>query len=418
MPNPAPSKETSSMFSPLTRLNLVILCGITLIYGALLLTEFLPSIIAMLAASLILTYLLLGPVRGLENLLKKIVPPQWNLPSSLRRALSIILVYLLCLGFLVLGLLRIAIPLSVQFKAFAKELPAHISKVGPNQSTQPHPPYRQVIQQTLLEETTHNAGETQISTQTKVSVKRPAAQNPKSRILTATSQLIVQKISLLSKKYAARLGRYVLDIGTTTLNGLIYTLTTLVLVFYLLHDGKAVQRGLVELMPTRHEAFAEQFLNHLHKQFYTVVKGQVLMGVLSGGAIYCLLLMMGIKYALLLGVVFGAASILPVIGPWLGLIPIVVIIEVSPNPINILPVLLLAGLFYLTKAYWLWPKLISRKFNTHPILFILTFLVCIKVMGFPGVFLSFPLASILGVWMEFQKTRHRRLAPQTGVLAE
>lgn len=418
MPNPTPSENTFGIFSPLTRLNLVILCIIALIYGALVLTEFLPSIIAMLAASLIVTYLLLGPVRGLENLLKKILPQKWNVPSSLRRALSIILVYLLCFGFLLLGILRIAIPLSVQFKAFAKELPAHISKVGTTQPTQLHPPYRQVIQQTLLEETVNTAGETQISTQTKVSVKRSVPQSPKTRILTATSELIVQKISLLSKNYAAKLGRYVLDIGTTTFNGLIYTLTTLVLVFYLLHDGKAIQRGLVELMPTRHEAFAEQFLNHLHKQFYTVVKGQVLMSVLSGGALYCLLLIIGVKYALLLGVVFGAASILPVIGPWLGLIPTIVIIEVSPNPINILPVLLVAGLFYLTKAYWLWPKLISRKFNIHPILFILTFLVCIKVMGFPGVFLSFPLASILGVWMEFQKARHRRLTPQTGALTE
>lgn len=406
MSNPATPdpQKTSSMFSPLTKLNLVILCLIALIYAALTLTEFLPNIIAMLAASLIVTYLLLGPVKGLESFLTKILPARWKVSTGLRRALSIIIVYLLCLGLLIFGILRIAIPLSVQFKEFARDLPTHISKVKPERSGQPN----KMLRQTWLENNTQTIGDTQITSQNRISISQPATKSPKTKILAATATLAMQKISMLSKNYAAKLGRYALDIGATTLNSLIYALTTLVLVFYLLHDGQAIKRGLVDLMPTRHEAMAEQFLDHLHKQFYTMIKGQVLMAVLSGGAIYCLLLIMGLKYALLLGVVFGAASILPVIGPWLGLVPIIVMIELGHNPINILPVLVVAGLFYLTKAYWLWPKLISREFDIHPILFILTFLACIKVVGFPGVFLSFPLASVLGVWLDFRRERRQK----------
>jgi predicted PurR-regulated permease PerM len=123
---------------------------------------------------------------------------------------------------------------------------------------------------------------------------------------------------------------------------------------------------------------------------------------------YAALLMLGVKYALLLGVILGGVSILPVIGPWLGLLPIIAVVEMGGNPIHVLPVLLVAGCFYLIKAYWLWPKLVSRKFDLHPILFILTFLMCTKIMGFSGIFLSFPLASVVGVWMDIQKARHSK----------
>ncbi len=405
-PLPASPDPASGIFSPLTKLNLLILCVFALIYAGLMLTEFMPAIIVMLACSLILTYLLLGPVTGIENLLFKLLSKRWKASQGLCKALAIILVYLVFFGLIAFSILRIALPLSIQLKEFAKEIPNYISKVNPSASaTSSIQGTGPLLRETLQTRNRERFGDAEIIRQEQITIVQPKPPRNKSRLLSATVTLAMQKIAIISKSYAAKLGGYILDIGTTTLSGLIYTLTTLVLVFYLLYDGKTLQKGMVELLPTRHEVFAEAFLNRLHNQFYTIVKGQVLMSFLSGGLLYCLLLVMGIKYALLLGVVYGAASILPVIGPWLGLIPIIVIVELRGNPINILPVLLTAGLFYLTKAYWLWPKLISKKFDIHPLLFLLTFLACIKVVGFLGVFLSFPFTSILGVWVDFQKAR-------------
>ncbi len=386
MPNPTPAKssttETGRIFSPLTRLNLFLMGLMFLLYVIFTLTEFMPSIIAMLAASLIVTYLLLGPVHGLESLLTKIFPKKWQASSGLRRILAIVLVYLLCLGIFTVATIRVVVPLSIQIKEFAKDLPTHLGK-------------------------TH----TQSTFGSPITVTQPLNKHPKARLVSATQLLVMQKLAAISKNYATKLGHYALDIGTTTLSSVVYILTTLVLVFYLLNDGETLQRGLIDLMPAQHEAFANQFLTRLHNQFYTIIKGQVLMSFLSGGLMYCVLLIIGVKYTLLLGVVLGCASILPVIGPWLGLLPIIVVVETSGHPIHILPVLLVAGSFYLLKSYWLWPKLVSRKFEIHPIVFILTFLACIQLMGFPGIFLSFPLASILGVWADFQTARHRKRWP-------
>ncbi|WP_303673139.1 AI-2E family transporter [Vampirovibrio chlorellavorus] len=403
---PAPEASTSAtgqavIFSPLTRLNLFILCLVFLAYVGVSLTERLPAIIAMLAASLILTYLLLSPVQWLEATLQRLFSKQKKIPTGMAKVLAIALVYLVGLSLFGLTVLQIATPLSLQIKGFARDIPQHLNKANPETLS----PENSTVTTTVMRtEPATLSGSTGWGSP----LRQATAQSSKARILSGTRALVTQKFTGIFKNYAAKLGRYVLDIGTTALSSIIYILTTLVLTFYLLLDGKTLQQGLINLMPNRHEAAAKQFLTRLHRQFYTVVKGQVLMSFLSGGLMYAALLILGVKYALLLGVVLGGVSILPVIGPWLGLLPIIAVVEMGGNPIDILPVLLVAGCFYLLKAYWLWPRLVSRKFDLHPILFILTFLMCTKIMGFSGIFLSFPMASVVGVWMDIQKARHSK----------
>lgn len=397
----SPVTGQAVLFSPLTRLNLFILCLIFLAYVGISITERLPAIIAMLAASLILTYLLLSPVQWLEAAIKRLSSKQKKIPSGMAKVLAIALVYLVGLSLFGLTVLQIATPLSLQIKGFAKDIPQHLNKANPETLTLDNSTVRPTVVRTgpMLHASQAGWG---------TPLRQTTAQSSKARILSGTRRLVTQKFTGIFKNYAAKLGRYVLDIGTTALSSIIYILTTLVLTFYLLLDGKTLQQGLINLMPNRHEAAARQFLTRLHRQFYTVVKGQVLMSFLSGSLMYAALLILGVKYALLLGVILGGVSILPVIGPWLGLLPIIAVVEMGGNPIDILPVLLVAGCFYLLKAYWLWPRLVSRKFDLHPILFILTFLMCTKMMGFSGIFLSFPMASVVGVWMDIQKARHSK----------
>jgi predicted PurR-regulated permease PerM len=225
--------------------------------------------------------------------------------------------------------------------------------------------------------------------------------------------MAIQKLVANYKQYLSKLGSVILGLGEMTLNGLIYMLTTLVLVFYLLHDGKSIKNGLVDLVPSSNEASVDRFLNRLHRQFHGIIKGQIFMSFLAGMLLYLVLMTMGVTYALLLGILFGVASILPVIGPWIGLIPIIGIIAFSGHPIDILQVLLITGLFYITKTYWLWPKLLNRSHDVHPILFILAFVICLKLVGFLGLLLSFPLASILSVAFQTLQESHLSQEAQT-----
>jgi predicted PurR-regulated permease PerM len=401
------------LLSTPSKINLVILCILLFIFAALMLTDYLTNIICMLAASLILTYILLGPVNFLESGILKLKIRQHALPHHLARALAILLVYLMFFSCLVISIFQVAPPLAAQIKEFARELPNYLSQFSETQADKKpstKEPLAQLVQESLQKSSLQKR-EDSANTRLQGTRRSRGAINvtkPKTPLLKATYALALDQLIINYKNYASRLGSVILDIGSATLSSLIYGLTTLVLVFYLLHDGKEIQKKLINLVPVRHEASLERFLLRLHAQFHIIVKGQLLMSLLSGGLMYALLLLLGAKFALLLSVCFGLTSILPVIGPWIGLVPIVSLLAFS-HPVDILQILMATGLFYIVKTYWIWPKLIRRKYDIHPILFTLSFVACLKLAGPLGILLSFPLASILGVLASTTKERHARL---------
>lgn len=404
-----PEKQPCELLSPTSKVNVIILCVLLFIAAALMLTDYLTSIVCMIAASLLLTYILLSPVNLLERQMTKVKIGSKTLSHSLARAMAVLLVYLLFFGTVAISVIRVAPPLASQVREFTKELPNYLSQFSVAQTEKKTPANKEklaeLVQESLKTSRVQRAeGPSKITTQTTVkstvSIQTPKTKPPLYKV--ALEQIIANY-----KNYAARLGSIILDIGGATLSTLIYSLTTLVLTFYLLHDGKELQTGLVHMVPQRHEDNVQRFLRRLHVQFHTIVKGQVLMSLLSGGLMYLLLLLLGMKFSLLLGVFFGVTSILPVIGPWIGLVPIITLFAFSSHPLDILQVLMASGLFYIVKTYWLWPKLIRRKYDIHPILFTLSFVACLKLAGLAGgLLLSFPLASVLGVVASSVKERH------------
>lgn len=406
--NPHPTLPKPGVLSTTSKINLVILCILLFIFAALMLVDYLTSIVCMIAASLILTYILLSAVNLFESWLLKLKIRKFKLSHSLARAIAVILVYLIFFGALTIAVFRVAPPLAAQVREFAHELPDYLSQFTPSQNGKTNhnrEPLAELVQESLKKSRAEKKeGAVTVTTQSAtihtIRVVEPPTKTPLYKL--AIAQIIANY-----KNYASKLGSLILDIGSATLSSLVYGLTTLVLVFYLLHDGKELQKGLVNLVPVRHEAGFAHFLLRLHVQFHTILKGQLLMSLLSGGLMYGLLLLLGLKFALLLSVLFGLTSILPVIGPWIGLIPIITLLAFSSHPLDILQVLMACGLFFILKTYWLWPKLIRRKYDIHPILFTLSFVACLKLAGFTGsILLSFPLASVLGVVASSVKERH------------
>lgn len=409
---PADDNQDTALLSPATKINLILLCALFLIAVGLLLTQYLTVIVLLLAASLILTYILLDPVGLIETGLLKVNVKGRALSQKAARAVAILVVYLLFFGLIIFSVLRIVPPLSLQIKDFAKDIPTYLSHMASDktgakpQTAPPTEPLVELVQESLQESKQQKVDNLTVTSQTNITVTQNQPSLRKTSLLSATYKLALAKLAANYKLVASKLGGFILDLGAITLNSLIYVLTTLVLVFYLLHDGRELKNGFVDLMPSQNEASVNRFLKRVHLQFHTIIKGQVLMSFLSGGLIYALSVALDVKYALLLGVFFGIVSILPVIGPWIGLIPLVAILAFSSHPNDILQVLLVTGLFYILKTYWLWPKLIHRRYDVHPILFILTFLVCLKLTGALGMLLAFPLASVLAAFAHTLKASH------------
>jgi predicted PurR-regulated permease PerM len=228
------------------------------------------------------------------------------------------------------------------------------------------------------------------------------------RSMSANLSLPFRLLNILGKniaatfsQYLSKLGGYLIDIGTLALSGLIYTLTMLVLVFILLQDGSQLKKGFVELMPSRFEGLVSEFLGRFHKHAYRFIQAQALFSFIAGTAIYLFLLFIGSKYALLLGVFYGIVSLVPIIGPWVGLLALIGFIAFGEHPERALPLVLYAGLFYVLKTYWLWPRMLSKHSDIHPVIFLIMLIASVRLAGALGVLLAFPLACVLGVLFDY-----------------
>lgn len=376
------SKVATGLISPATRVNVALLCVGFLAFVLLWLAQSLTAVFSMLALALLLTYLLLGPVRFVETRLYRLLPKSRRMSAGLRRTLAVICVYVAFLGSCGLAVLQGAPTLSLQVEEFAREMPGYLTTLD--------------SYITRLEQNFHPK------------IANGASKSESNRSASARSgRFSAEKLRDLSRKVA----HVLLNIGAGTISGFVYILTSLVLAFYLLSDGTLLRNGLINLMPSDQEEGMGRFLLRTHMQLYNLVKAQALMSILSGGMIYLLLLILQVKFALLLGVFFGLASILPIIGPWLGLLPLMLILALGGHPLYISHVLLAAGLFHIIKAYWLWPKILHDRFNIHPVLFIITFLVGLNAVGWAGILLAFPFACLLGVALDMLKARHARTLP-------
>ncbi len=403
MPNAAASHPVSAI----TQLNLILLCAGLLFYTAIRITAFLPEIAGMIGAALLLSYLLLGPVRFLERRVKAGLGTKHPKLAQNCRTPIIIMVYLLCIGILTISAINVVPPLLAQTREVAHDFPHYLHRL----KQMAHTPRHSLHWTESSTPAPANTSVTDPNHTTPTTVTAPAKAKPvyrlhKSQLVAEFLRATAQELTTIYHAYAASLGKTLLKLGARTAETLVYTLTTMVLVFYMLSGGEELRRGMVQLLPNSLEPLGERFLNRVHHQFYRLVRGQLLMSLIGAGLVYVCLLGTGMKYALLLSVVFGGLSIIPVMGPTLGFVPLILLLGFTNHPTSLLLVCLLSGAFYLIKTIWIWPRLLEKSYQVHPVLFILAFLACIRAVGFAGLFLTFPVASLLGATTDLLKNRH------------
>lgn len=199
-----------------------------------------------------------------------------------------------------------------------------------------------------------------------------------------------------------------LQVGGSTLKGVIYTLTGVVVLFYSLLQGHRFLPYLVGRLPNAWQAPASRFAQEYQRFLLEFSIGQLLVSVYSGfwmAGVYALL---NLPYWPLLGVLFGVLSLFPVVGVWLGAIPALLLVVFQGN--GWATVGLLASLLALLAARvgWLVPALFPSRRYFHPVVAVLLLLALVQVAGLWSVFLYFPLAALLATYNELCGPTHAK----------
>lgn len=352
------------------RIMITVFILIVMSYGLILLVDSMTSIFAVLGATLMLTYILMTPVDWLQQRLEKWVNPIsqkfFKRPAKLR-AVTILLVYVGMIVFFVIVGIKTTPVLTDQVQDFSNDLPRYGRRLQHRLNNLPIAPVIPSVE--AIDETVN-------------------------KMMPAPPKTNKTKVFRL-KDLAANTVESVIKFGTQTLATVIYGFTALVMVFYLLMDGQRLKQGFVDLLPVGLQRKADHYLDAIHGVFRYFIKSQIILSIVVGAYLLVLLTILNVKYAIFLSIVFAVASIVPVIGPWFGFIPLLIVTLLGNQPLNLIWVLVFTTAYYLLKEYWLFPRLFKNQFEIHPVIIIITFLAGVQLAGPAGILLAFPLACFL-----------------------
>ncbi len=198
---------------------------------------------------------------------------------------------------------------------------------------------------------------------------------------------------------AGKFGSNALGILTGTSSAVIDVFLMLGITLLVLGDLASIQRFGLRLVPARHRMSTVAFMIDVDKVIGGFVRGQVLLALGVGVTGTLVLFFVGIPYAILLGLLAGVVSIVPLVGPIIALVPVVLIAFFTVSLVKVIIVGVLFALILVVQQNIFTP-LMSKSVGVSPLVVFVALLLGSEAFGILGALLSIPLAGIARVVAE------------------
>ena len=125
-------------------------------------------------------------------------------------------------------------------------------------------------------------------------------------------------------------------------------------------------------------------------------RGRLLVCALKGAAVWLTLLMIGVPYALLLGLLGGVLSLLPVIGPGIGHALVFAVALMSFDPFGALwRTALVFAVAEALEGYVLIPKILGDSLGLHTVVVFAALTIFGSALGMFGLLIALPLSAAI-----------------------
>ena len=175
-----------------------------------------------------------------------------------------------------------------------------------------------------------------------------------------------------------------------------------ILTFYLLRDWDVILIRLGALIPSRQHDTVFRLAHETDEVLGAFLRGQIMV-MIALGAIYTLgLTVVGLKFALAIGVVAGLVSFVPYLGFVFGITLAGLTVATEPDPLwRLAGVVVTFTGAQLIEGSVLTPKLVGDRIGLHPVIVIFAIAAGGQLFGFFGILLALPAAAVLSVLVRF-----------------
>lgn len=193
--------------------------------------------------------------------------------------------------------------------------------------------------------------------------------------------------------------------GAAVIGSIVNFVLTFVLAFYLALEEGGVQKFLRLIVPKAHEDYVEDLWMRSQRKIGLWMQGQLLLSLLVALLVYIPMLILGLPYAALLGVLGFVGELIPVVGLTFATIPALFIAWVHGGVTLLGIVAIIYFIISQLEGHVLYPRVMNKMVGVPSVIVIIALVIGAKLAGIWGVILSVPVAA---VFMELASDHSKR----------
>ena len=166
------------------------------------------------------------------------------------------------------------------------------------------------------------------------------------------------------------------------------------ILFYMLKDGHKLPSKAVQILPTTYRHEGLKIFQDLNETLSAYIQGQLIVCLSVGLGCFIGYSIIGLDYALVLGIVVAITNIIPYVGPFIGAAPAVVI-ALLESPAKALLAAIVVLIVQQIDGNFLSPLIIGKRLNTHPLTIILLLIGAGSFGGILGMIFAVPTYAVL-----------------------
>lgn len=207
---------------------------------------------------------------------------------------------------------------------------------------------------------------------------------------------VKQRAMTYLKQLIENLGENILTLFSVITNVATILVVVPFLSFFFLKDDEKLRPYILKWVPKDHEGEGDRILKDIDKTLFTYVTGQFIIALVDGVLMYIGYKIIGLEYAILLAFFTMILTVVPFLGPLIGIIP-ALFIALATGPMMMVKVLLVLLVVQQLEGNLVTPQVMGRKLSLHPITVILLLIAAGSLYGFIGILIAIPVYSVVKI---------------------
>jgi predicted PurR-regulated permease PerM len=166
--------------------------------------------------------------------------------------------------------------------------------------------------------------------------------------------------------------------------------------YFILAESDTAVKKLIERVPNKYFEMTLNVINKIQTDLVGYLRGWILDSVIVGILSIIAYFLLGVKYAILLGVLAGISNLIPYVGPFAGVVPALLVSVTQFGDFRqVAPILIQMLVVQTVDNTFVQPLCFAKTVDMHPLTVILVLIVGNELMGVAGMLLAIPIATIL-----------------------